>query len=958
MRKLLLFLLICLRLSAFAQIKQVGTPYISNYIKTDYNAGRQNWAIIQDKNEIMYFANNNGVLMFDGQHWKTIPVSSSSPVRSINVDENGTIYIGLYNDFGKLVTNNDGELAYQSLVDLLPDQLADIDDIWKIHIMPYGVVFQSFRGAFIYKNESIDVILPNDKFHFSFKVGNRLFLHEPKIGLFELINESLLKVSWDSALTNKEVWSILPFKDNSLIIGTQGNGLYKYEDGALKPFISEINDFLIKNKLFSASKIDAETFAYGTILNGVVFADAQGKIIQHINKDKGLGNNTILCSYLDKNKNIWLGLDNGIDYVEINSPISLISDYENIGTGYCAQIFEGNLYLGTNQGVFVKPYNPLKYDNSPFYLIKNTVGQVWTLNVIDGYLLCGHNTGTYEISGREAKQISSQPGAWTFVHSKQNSDYIISGNYNGLVSFKQTQYGWKEHTVVEGFNESSRFIYEDERGSFWISHGAKGVMHLTLNDTFDKVTQYKLYNSKNGLPTDEQNIVLKTKDKIFVSNYNGLYRWDNQNDAFIPDTEMTQLFDLEGWLKKVKEDKKGNIWYISDGETGVLRLNEDLSYTKIYKPFQRLNALMVNAFENIFPYNDSDVYIGIDNGFVHYSSQVPKSYNNEFPVYISSVDVSYLDFIIPFHEVIDKNRYFEFPYLKNAFRFNYNATFYEDLRGLEFSYLMKGYDDKWSEWSKDTYKDFTNLHEGEYEFLVKAKNVYGAETVSAPFVFKINSPWFRSVKAYTGYAALLIIIIGIISMLIIRRVERIKRKQLAEYEQEMERQKEDYHHQAMIAEKEIVRLRNEKLRSEMIHRDKELANQTMGIIQKDKLLNRILNDLQAIHSAIKDEMAKVKIQSLKKQILKELDDKQQKKIFETYFDEVHEEFFRKLKEKFPHLTPNDLRMCAFIRMNISTKEISTMLNISYRGTEISRYRLRKKLDLSRDINLSTFLTNI
>ena len=180
-------------------------------------------------------------------------------------------------------------------------------------------------------------------------------------------------------------------------------------------------------------------------------------------------------------------------------------------------------------------------------------------------------------------------------------------------------------------------------------------------------------------------------------------------------------------------------------------------------------------------------------------------------------------------------------------------------------------------------------------------------------------------------------------------------RQEERHSQELKEREDRFQREALIAEKEIIKLRNDKLRAEMVFRDKELANQTMGIINKNKFLSRVNDDLGNIQDFIVNDAAREKICSLKKRIKKEIDIKHQNKIFETYFDEANEEFFRQLKEMFPELTPYDLRLCAFIRMNITTKEIATILNISYRGAEVSRYRLRKKMGLPREVNLSSYL---
>jgi DNA-binding CsgD family transcriptional regulator len=194
--------------------------------------------------------------------------------------------------------------------------------------------------------------------------------------------------------------------------------------------------------------------------------------------------------------------------------------------------------------------------------------------------------------------------------------------------------------------------------------------------------------------------------------------------------------------------------------------------------------------------------------------------------------------------------------------------------------------------------------------------------------------------------------------LINRRFERSKQKERKKHEKELRVKEQEYEQQSLLAEKEIIRLKNEKLETEKLSLDKELANQTLSIVNKNKFLSRINQEIKRVSDETSDGLVKSRMAVLKKRIDKEIDNQHQKKIFESYFEEVHAGFFERLKEKFPQLSPKDLTLCAYIRMNMSTKEIATLLNISDRGVEISRYRLRKKLGITREVNLSTFLLNI
>lgn len=956
-KKIYLLIFVFLPVFAFTQVKEIGIPKVVNHPKSEYNAGTQNWAITQDKNGFMYFANNDGVLKFDGIRWELINVEILSPVRSVMVDDQNRIFVGLINDFGILTTNKNEPPKYHSLRELLPDDFADFEDIWKIHQTSQGIIFQSFDYMFVYNNNEVNFSKPKNQFHFSFNVDGKLYLNEPGLGLFEFIAGKAERVDWANEIKNDEIWSMLKLDENRLLIGTREKGLYLFKDGKLSQWEVPVNEDIVQNNLYCATTVMDNYIAFGTILDGVIISDYNGNVIQHINQNKGLQKNTVLSIFSDKDKNLWLGLDNGIDYVDINSPLSFFSEYPGIGTGYCCCVFENDLYIGTNQGLYSGSFNDYSGEQGGFKLVENTPGQVWSLEIFDGQLLCGHNSGTFIIKNKQAKKISSKEGTWKYLPLNENPDLLLGGYYNGLFLLNKTSNGWEYHKEIKGFNESSRFLFQDKKNNIWISHGAKGIFRITLNSDLDSAVSVKIYNSANGLPSNEQNILLNFNEEVCVSTINGIYCFDDSTNTFVYSKTLNNRINSKERIKTIKTDTDNNIWFIAQDEAGVLRQNEDLTYTKITNPFKELVGNFVNEFEFIYPYNDQNIFMGLDDGFVHYSAEIPKLYTQEFQCFITKLEVTNLDSVLYFYDYNNKNE-FEFPFRKNAFRFHYTAPFYGNQGKLTFSYFLENYSESWSDWSPDIYRDFTNLPEGDYEFKVKAKNIYGVESKTATISFTVLPPWFRSGIAYYSYLVIFIVVVWLTVWYILYRMRKATNKAKQKLQLEMQKKDEEFQHQALIAEKEIIELRNEKLRAEKIHRDKELANQTMNIVQKNKFLIRLNEELQRIQNSTDDKVVITKMAVIKKRIKKEIDSQQQEKLFETYFEDVHAEFFKRLKEQFPHLTPNDLKLCAYIRMNVLTKEIAALLNISYRGVEISRYRLRKKLDLSRDVNLSSFLSNI
>ena len=958
MRNILNIIIFLIPVFCSGQIKSIGTPDIINYQKSVYKAGTQNWGISQDENGFMYFANNDGLLIFDGIHWELIKISQSSAIRSVCIDKENTIYIGLFNDFGILKNNSAGEPSFQSLRNLIPSGIADFNDVWRIWDTSFGIVFQSFEYLFILNNNQIKVVKPIQKFHFSFYVNNRLFLNEPGNGLFEYNGETVQKVIWADKIKDDEIWTILPLNKNDLLIGTTQKGIFKLENGTLENWQTPANELVQQNKLYSATSIFENHFAFGTILGGIIISDSEGNIVQHINQKQGLQNNTVLSIFSGSDNNLWLGLDNGIDFIEITSPVTLISDFSELGAGYCSQVFNGNLYLGTNQGLFVKSLNNFNNNTGDFELIKNTAGQVWSLNVLDNRLICGHNLGAFFIDGKEAQKIGNEEGAWKFITLKNHPDYVLGGFYNGLVLLKRTKTGWSFHQKIKGFNESSRFLSEDSDGTIWVSHGSKGVFQIRLNQNLDSVVTSGFYDSGSGLPSSYGNIVFNINNESVFSTINGFYQFNPDSNVFRRAEKLNHIFKIESRLKAFSSDSKGNYWYIAEKESGVFRANEDLTYTKITSPFTGLQNSFINEFEFIYPYSEDHIFIGVDNGFAHYSPKFPKSYSNEFNSFITKIEILYLDSVLHLNQIYQKGVDYNFPFRKNEFRFHFASPFFENSGNLEFSYFLENFSDEWSEWASISFKDFTNLFESEYTFKLKARNIYGTESEISTFKFSIIPPLHRSKFALFIYFVVLLIVVLLIIKYMLNRIEKSKKLEKLKHERELKNREEQFQRQVLVSEKEIIRLRNEKLENEMVFRDKELANQTMNIIQKNKFLIKLVEELQRIQSTTEDQTVKNKMILLKKRVQKEIDDKQQNRVFETYFDEVHNEFFNRMKEKYPDISPKDLRLCAYIRMNISTKEIASLLNISYRGVEINRYRLRKKLDLERDVNLPTFLSNI
>jgi len=949
-----LFIILFQVISVKGQLLRYGLPGMRNFQRSEYNCGTQNWAVAQAPNGMIYFANNEGLLEFDGQHWnayRDLPLF----YRSLCIDKK-RIYIGSFNEIGYYEADETGQLKYHSLRKLVKNNLSDIDEIWRIHKTSYGIVFQSFKGLFIYDGHTIQTVLPRSKFHFSYYVNSILWVYDEDEGLIQYREGKLKRIPDGNFFTGTEVWTILPVNDEQIIIGTAKKGLFFYDGVKVVPWNTPVNALLKQNQIFSGALIQDKYYAFGTIQNGLIISDRSGKPIMEMNKVRGLQNNTILSMCSDNEGSIWLGLDNGISMIDFNSPVTFIQNYFDLGTGYASLKFNNKFYLGTNQGLFVINWedflNPLKRKES-FKMIEGTEGQVWNLSIIDNTLLCGHNNGAFQVTDEKAIKISPREGVWTFL--KINERIMLAGTYNGLSVYEKVGNQWVFRNDILGFNISSRIMQIDKDGYIWISHWSKGIFRIKLDASFIKLKEFKSYGRKDGFPSDNGVNLFKLKNDIVFTTDSGIYKYNNRKNRFETDQKYLNLFTEKRRVDGLNEDQGENIWYYGNQKAGVFRTQEDGTYKNITAPFSQLSGRVI-GFEHINALDLKNVIIGIEGGFAHYNAEYYKDYQKNFTVHINDLHSSNIiegSYRISSSDI--KQSFIpEFHFRNNTILISYSASFFEDQQIL-FQYKLKGFDDTWSDWTAMSFKEYTNLHEGTYSFIVRARNVFGTISPELNYEFIILPPWYRSLTAWIIYTIMVIVAV----LAGIRFFEKSMHKSMLK---EKQRQKEKFKErefllkeETLIAEKEMALLRNEKLNVEMIHKEKELANSTMYIIQKNNILNKIITDLKNLTTITEDDHLKSRINSSIKRINKELDNEKQWQVFDTYVEQVHEELFLKLKEKFPELSPRELKLCAYLRMNISSKEIAALMNISTRGVEISRYRIRKKLGLDRNANLTEFM---
>lgn len=913
-------------------------PPIENFGISDYGAGSQNWAISQDDNNHIYVGNNKGLLEYNGSAWKLYPSYNSTIIRSVKVIEN-KVYTGFYMDFGYWEKDSTGVFEFHSLVKDLKLELIEDEHFWNIEARDEWILFQSLDRIYLYNtldsvSEVIDFQTTRAKI---FNLNDGIYVQRQEQGLFTIRNGSLELISDNDVFKKELVIGLHEWHNQRLVITEKGdffiwNGKESIEEWDL----NSLNEFVELN-IYSSLKLKNGGLILGTISNGFIHLDSGGRLLQSVNFEHGLNNNTVLSVYEDTDENLWLGLDNGISIVNLNSAFRVFKDSKGkLGAVYASLDHDGWLYLGTNQGLFCK-----RSDSSEdFRMIRGTNGQVWSLQVLKGTIFCGHNKGTFAVDADNAVLISDSSGTWCIVPVQSRDHLLIQGNYNGLSVLENRKGGWVFRNKILGFDISSRSFVFTKPNEITVNHEFKGLFQLEMDENFTRVID-TFSISRIGYDSN----ISKFKGRNLFSSSEGIHVLDPESRELVYEDFLSSVFydpsdRMSGKLIVQPDEEK--IWGFSamniicveedsfDGKPRVIKI-------PIPKFFRQNQGL--TGFENLHSLGNLKYIIGTSNGYVRLDKN--RNHQREYIVEISGVVMRMVN---GQPEEVNIAGEASFSFEENNIGFNFNVPEYEKYTDVNFQYRLQGLNDDWSPWTEETAVSFGNLPFGNYKFSVRARIGNKLSQNEASYSFKIVRPWYFSWWALVAYSLGLVLLMFLIHRTYKRYYNRQKRKLIEENQKNLELTR-------LASEQEIIKLKNQQLKKDIEGKNRELAITTMSLINKSELLNGIKNDLSNLQDkSSRDQMIKV--------INRNLNNDHDWEYFQEAFNNADKDFLKKMHQQHPNLTPNDLKLCVYLRLNLSSKEIAPLLNISVRSVEIKRYRLRKKMNLLHEKSLVEYILEI
>jgi serine phosphatase RsbU (regulator of sigma subunit) len=748
----------------FVQQTRIGSSFITNYSPTDYSAGNQNWAIIQNDNGILYFGNNEGILQFDGKNWQKI---DPAYIVSAEKSSDGTIFMGGRENLGFLKSEANGRVKFKSLTHLITDTTYSILYIRHIVFHNNEVWFSDENGHLLqYNNHKIKVKKIANWIGL-FKKQNDTIYVQTKEGLGFYKNGQIHMLPNGAIFANKSLQNIHRLNGQT-IITTRTDGIFYKTAQGFKKWKTFDDDFIKKSQVYATTHNNNQLIL-GTVESGVIVLNQNGDQILHTNEESGMINHDHCSIFVDQEGNIWSGLEFGISQIHFNSPFSYFNEASGLNNSaiYSLAHFNNQLFVGTARGLYQSKWNP-QNEKAAFNIIHGNSGRkLWDMiNIADKLISSSSNIGMHEIIENHAKAIPNSPNINEIIQTEYKNTVIGIGEHSGMYTIEFRKAAEPIITIHDNVPILKRAYYAGNNQIIGLKHNNE-VYGYTFNDDYSKIIEKTHFKTIKTLTKRTHKSLFKLNNQILTSSDYSIYIINTRKNKLEKHPILNEHKDLH--IFNTKRDNTGHWWFVGNKSKhpviGKISIDGEITDVEALD----FNDLALKDNLAFLPIDSSQILIGTSNRLVVYNSNQHKTHTNKSKLILRYVILN--NTIDSLNTKTDKSPPIKIKYQDNAITFKYAYINYEKVRSIQYRYKLEGFDKSMSAFSPKSEKEYSFLPEGDYNFIVKA---YVSEKLvdEINYTFKIQPPWYRTIWAYLSYAFIAISIIILIRYLSIKKVEK------------------------------------------------------------------------------------------------------------------------------------------------------------------------------------------
>lgn len=896
-------------------------PFIHNIPFSDFKSEDVNKI---DKNEsgIFFMATHSGLVKTDGKNHIKYDFGKQTDLEDIYVQSDSLIYSCGYGGFGKWIRSDYGEYTYHSIYYKKPTSDDYTQPIFS-NILPYEdkFVFHAHNQLYFYDPSENSYKIENapDFLWKLFLINDKLFAGNFNGDIFKYENQAFTKVL-SLGLNSSSVVFLDSFKEKDKLLITENGKLFTIQDSGRL-----VNEKILKNiKVKSAVILDSNQVVIGTERNGIIILNDQFEFLDTISKEKGLSSNSIKSLFIDS-KNIWVTTDLGTDII-IESIASVLSETDFLGSSNDYHLAGTTLLKATDTGLYEMD---LTLASSNFSLIPGSEGVNWDIEQVDDYIFIGHEKGIYTFQNSKFKAFHLTSGVWNFKQHPRDKNVIFCGTYNGILILKRKEKKWYFNKRLDGFWDSSRFM-EFDKSHLWVCHPAKGFFLISLSESFEEIESFSFYDQFKGDKNNSYNYFFKINEELVFYNSESFFKYDYSDKLFYESKKYNSIFSkLKNFESFVTLDD--DILFSASGRLGILhdsdfipKINLSSFGSKLIDSkgdFSKLSKIrdkyyIVNTKNKTLVY---EIEKKSDKQSLNNAKYVPKPIVNR--IYNKGMsDKKLLDW----NQSGEQSISFE----ANTIEFDFFIPNYIYNPHHVVEWKIQG-DSIWNILPEQNKLTLSSLSTDKYNIEIRTNDLQGNHSEMLTYSFRVLPVWYFSTAAIVLYFILMAL-----GFYIITYVYNIN------------------------AEKKFLEIKREKLKLEVEKKSNELAVQAYTNIQKNKLLSTLKEYIFSSNNTNKKEGLPSNVRDIVNKIERQFRESNDWVKFDFHFTKANPDFFEKLNNLHPNLNANDKRICAFIKMQMPTKQMAEFLGINVKSLEMTRYRLRKKLALKDRSDLNQYLNSL
>ncbi len=854
------------------QSADLGYPIVRSFAAHAYRAHPENWAVTTDNRGVLYVANESGVLEYDGENWRLIQLGFAHQPRALGTGRDGTIYVGAKREFGRLVPDSTGTLAYRSLLSELPREERAFSVIESISVVDEGVFFLSRSRLFQWTGDTLRVWRGRTPFQKSFTVRGKLYVAQWGRGLLTLSGDSLAVVQDGAKFARSQIDLVLPAGNDDLYVIDNHSSAYEY-DGSAFTLRKAFAEPVVQNEsLLSGISLSDGSLAIGTGAAGILLVRPGGQLGRVLNSSTGLPYGRINSLHEDQQGGIWAALDNGIARVDPSSVLTTFSASAGLqGSVQGVSRLAETVIAATDRGLY--RLSPAR-GNKPagFTRLSEIQFPVWSMRPFGGALILGSSSGVFGLS--DSLRILSQESGLRALHITDGKNpFIYAGGRSGLIRLRKNPSGagWGATQTLDGLSADVRSIAQDEDGLLWLGLSPDGVASVHWPEADSVKPAIRLYDVRSRVPAGRVSPI-RIERRVLFQAPDGIYRYNRRTREFEKDQIIEQFLpDQMEDLQLARETSGGVVWVFSSAASGRLQPRDDGSYRWEKIPsLARLGNRAINTFSCGPEAAESSVcWIGTDDGLFRLAVTERRPQTLSPPTVIRNVRTE--DHLLYGGAGYESGVYV-LPFSRNNLTIAFATPDFLLLERAEYQSILDGNDVFWSEWTDATHRSYTNLSEGEYVFRVRARSRLGGIAPEGIFRFRILPPWYRTWWAYALY------LLGFLSSVLVAAISLAglhsrtlrssnaeltvqlgaqtqaveeQRRLLAQQNEELIRQNREVGQQ-----RSVLARRNDDLQYRRERADEQaklLASQNLEINQRQKEIEKQRVQLESVNRELADK---------------------------------------------------------------------------------------------------------